>query len=114
MMGIVSPPDGETTEQFVAQRLALSDSRKTTVLDLLGVHLERVFREFKTFLDESCKLADTATLFTQNFLGVSGTDDDLRIVNLYANSKGNFDVLRYGRELHGHRNQSNLPRRVRG
>lgn len=73
-----APADGETAEELVAQALALSDSRETTVLDLLGVELERVFGELETLLDERGELADAATLLTEDLLGVGGTDDDLQ------------------------------------
>ena len=74
---IYAPADGKATKELVAQALALSNGRKTTVLDLLGVELKRVVREFETLLDEGGELADATTLLTQNLLGVSGTDDDL-------------------------------------
>lgn len=73
-----APTDSKTTEELVAQALALSDGRETTVLDLLGVELERVFGELETLLHEGSKLTDAATLLTQNLLSVGGTDDDLR------------------------------------
>lgn len=74
------PPDGETTEELVSKRLALSDGGKTTVLDLLGVELERVLRELETLLDESGELTNAAALFTEDFLGVGGTDNDLSVM----------------------------------
>jgi len=74
---IACTADGETTEQLVSQALALGDSRETTVLNLLGVELERVLGKLETFLDESSELADTAPLLAQDFLGVGCTDDDL-------------------------------------
>ena len=74
---VAGAADGEAAEELVAEGLALRDSGETTVLDLLGVELEGVFGELETLLDERGELTDTATLLTQNFLGVSGTDDDL-------------------------------------
>lgn len=69
--------DGKTTEKLVSERLALGDGVESTVLDLLGVELERVFGELETLLDESSELTNAATLVTKNLLGVSGADDDL-------------------------------------
>lgn len=69
--------DGKTTEELVAERLALGNGVETTVLDLLGVELERVVGELESLLDESSELTDAATLVTENLLGVGGTDDDL-------------------------------------
>ncbi len=69
--------DGKTTEELVAERLALGDGVETTVLHLLGVELERVVGELESLLDESGELTDAATLVTENLLGVGGTDDDL-------------------------------------
>jgi hypothetical protein len=71
------PAHGKTTEELVAERLGLGDGRKTAVLDLLGVELERVLGELETLLDESLELADAATLVAEDLLGVGGTDDDL-------------------------------------
>ena len=71
------PANSETTKKLVAERLALGDGRETTVLDLLGVKLKGVVGELEALLDERSKLADAATLLTQNLLGVGGADDDL-------------------------------------
>ena len=71
------PTNGKSTKKFVPQTFTLSDSRKTTVLDLLSEEFKRIFREFETFLDESSKLANTATFFTEYFLGVGCTNNDL-------------------------------------
>ena len=56
----------------------MSDSRKTTVLDLLSVELEGVLGELETLLHKGSKLTDAATLLTEDLLGVGGTDDDLQ------------------------------------
>ena len=72
-----APADGKTTKELVTEGLALGDSGETTVLNLLSVELEGVFGELETLLNERSKLTDAATLLTQNFLGVGGTDDDL-------------------------------------
>ena len=71
------PADSKTTEELVPQALALSDSRKTTVLDLLRVEFERVFGELETLLHKGSKLTDAAAFLTQNLLGVGSTNDDL-------------------------------------
>ena len=44
-----APADSKTTEKLVAERLALSNRGETTVLNLLGVELERVLRELEAF-----------------------------------------------------------------
>ena len=71
------PANSETTKKLVAERLALGDGRETTVLDLLGVELERVLGELEALLHEGSKLADAATLLTEDLLGVGGADNDL-------------------------------------
>jgi hypothetical protein len=76
----VVPADRETTEELVPERLALRDSRETTVLDLLGVELERVFRELEPLLDERGEFTDAAALFAENLLGVGCTDDNLTVL----------------------------------
>ena len=74
-----APTDSKPTEQLVSQALALSDSRETTVLDLLSVKLKGVVGELETLLHERSKLTDAATLLTEDFLGVGSTDDNLGI-----------------------------------
>lgn len=71
------PANGETTKELVPQRLALGDSRKTTVLDLLGVELQRVLGELEALLYQGGEFTDAASLLAKNLLGVGGTDDDL-------------------------------------
>jgi hypothetical protein len=90
------------------------------VLDLLSEEFKGIFREFETFLDESSKLANTATFFTEYFLGVGCTNDDLKkkcrccLEDEININQGGFKIPQYERGLHGHRNQSNPPQRVRG
>lgn len=71
------PADGKTTEELVAERLALRNSVEATVLNLLGVELNGALREAETLLDERGELADAATLLAENLLRVGGADDDL-------------------------------------
>jgi len=73
---VACPADGKPTKELVPQALALGNSRETTALDLLGVELEGVFGELEPLLDERGELADAATLLTEDFLSVGGTDDD--------------------------------------
>ena len=111
------PANSETTKKLVAERLALGDGRETTVLDLLGVKLKGVVGELEALLDERSKLADAATLLTQDLLGVGSTDDDLRrgrVVYWTIDQCSGGYSLRYERGSHGHRNQSNPPQRAHG
>lgn len=71
------PADSKATKELVTEGFALGDSRKTTVLDLLSVELKGVIGELEALLDERGKLADAATLLTQDLLGVGSTNDDL-------------------------------------
>lgn len=75
---LYTPAHSQTTEELVAQALALGDSGETAVLDLLGVQLKRVLREFETLLDESSEFADATALLAKDLLGVRSTDDNLR------------------------------------
>ena len=86
----ILPADSETVEELVPQTLTLCDGGETTVLNLLGIHLERVFGETETFLDESSKLTDPATLFAQDFLGVSSTNDNLADRDMFRASRKFF------------------------
>ena len=72
-----SPPDGQTSQQLVPQRLGLGNSAQTSVLDLLGVELQRVLGELEPLGDQSGQLSDPPTLLSEDILGVGGTDDNL-------------------------------------
>jgi len=74
---VTSPADRETVEEFIPQTLALGNSRKAAVLDLLSVHLKGVFGEAETLLNESGQFTDPAALFTQDFLSMSCTNNNL-------------------------------------
>jgi hypothetical protein len=78
------PANSETVEELVPQTLTLGNSGETTILNLLSVHLERVFREAETFLNESGKFTDPTALLTQDFLGMSGTDNNLAYYNVFG------------------------------
>jgi len=68
---------GKTSQQLVAQGLALSDSAQTAVLDALGEELDLLLREVEALLHKGGKLADAAALVTKHVLSAGGTDDDL-------------------------------------
>ena len=74
---IAGTADGETVEELVAERLALSDGRETAVLDLGGVEGDRVLGELEALLDEAGELTDATALLAENLLGVGGADDDV-------------------------------------
>lgn len=65
----------EAIEEFVSEGFALSDGRKTTVLDLGGVEGDTVLGEFESLLDQRGEFTDATSLFAQDFLGVCGSDD---------------------------------------
>lgn len=65
----------------------MGNSRKTAVLDLLGVEFERVFGKLETFLDESSEFTDAAAFLSKDFLSMGCTDDNL---------KNNFKILAIG------------------
>jgi hypothetical protein len=85
---IAGSSDSETIEELVAEGLALSDGGKTTVLDLGGVEGDRVLGELESLLNEGGELTDAATLFTKDFLGVGGADDDIG----HSGSDTDFDA----------------------
>lgn len=74
---IAGTTDGQTVEELVAEGLALSDGRETTVLDLGGVQGDGVLGELEALLDERGELADAAALLSEDFLGLGGADDDV-------------------------------------
>ena len=65
---IARSPDSQTIEKLVAQRFALGDGGKTTVLNLGSVKRDRIFGKFKALLDERGKFANATALLSQNFL----------------------------------------------
>jgi len=71
------PADGKATKEFVTKRLALSNSRESTVLNFFGVKLEGVFREFESFLDEGSKFTNATALLTEDILGMGRTNNNL-------------------------------------
>lgn len=75
--GNASPTDGKTTEQLVSQALALGDSRKTALLNLLSVQFKGVFWELESLLDEGSQFTDPASLLAEDFLGMGSPDDNL-------------------------------------
>ena len=112
----ILPADSKTVKKLVPQALTLGNSGKTTVLNLLGVHLERIFGEAETLLNESGKLTDPTTLLPQDFLGVGSTDNDLENRDMFESSGGSstWDSPQYEHGSLGHRNRSIPPRRVHG
>jgi len=72
-----SPTNGKATKKLVPQTLALRNGGETPSLHLLSIEFERVLGEFKSFLNEGSKLANTAALLAKDFLGMCGTNDNL-------------------------------------
>ena len=71
------PADSKTTEELVAEGLALGDGGETTGVDLLGVELNGALGEVETLLDDGGELANAAAPLTENTLGLGGPDDNL-------------------------------------
>ena len=74
---IAGTTNGKTVEELVAEGLALSDGRKTAVLDLGGVQRNRVLGELEPLLDQGGELANAAALLSENLLSVGSTDNDI-------------------------------------
>lgn len=55
----------------------MGDGGETTILDLCGVEGNAVLGELESLLDEGGEFADTASLLSENFLGVGCADDDV-------------------------------------
>lgn len=55
----------------------MGDGGETTVLDLGGVEGDAVLWELESLLDEGGEFANAASLLSEDFLGVSGADDDV-------------------------------------
>ena len=110
------PANSETVEELVPQTLTLGNSGETTILNLLSVHLERVFGEAETLLDESGEFTDPTALLAQDFLGVGSTDDNLVDHDTFRSPRSSWTLHspQYGRGSLGHHNQSIPPRRAHG
>lgn len=71
-----APSHGKSTQKLELERFGLSNSRKTTVVDLFGIELDCIRGEVESLLDDRGQFSDATTLFSQNRLGASGADDD--------------------------------------
>jgi len=74
---VASTTDGELSEEFVTEGLALGHGARSAVLDTLGEELNRVLGELETLLDHGGQFANTGTTLTEDILGAGGTDNDL-------------------------------------
>ena len=59
---IAGTTNSQATKELVPERLALSDGRETTGLDLFSIKLDSILAKLKALLDEGSKLADAAAL----------------------------------------------------
>ena len=60
------PPNSETSEKLVSERLGLSNSAKTSVVDLLSVKLHAVLWKLEPFLHHRGQLSNPPSLLTYN------------------------------------------------
>ena len=74
---ISSSSNWETVQKLVSERLGLSGGRETSVINSLGVELNRLIGETETSLDESSEFSNSATLLTEDTSSSGGSDDDL-------------------------------------
>jgi hypothetical protein len=71
------PPDSQTSQKLVSQRLGLSNGTESSMLDLLGIELQRVLGELESLGNQSGQLPDPPSLLSENILSVGSTNDDL-------------------------------------
>merc|ERR1711882_18020 len=90
---IASTPHGETANELVPQGLGLSNSAKTSSLDLLGIQLNGSLWEVEPLLDDAGQLPDPPALLSQHVLGPSGHDDDLRPGGSHADLNAGVSIL---------------------
>lgn len=69
--------DGETVEELVSEGLGLCGRGETSVVDSLGVELDRLVRETESSLNQSGEFPDSSSLLTEHTSGSGGSDDDL-------------------------------------
>jgi len=74
---VASATDGQTADEFVAERLGLSDGAKTASRNLLGVEFDGAVGIVEPFLNDGSELADALAFVAQHILGASGQDDNL-------------------------------------
>jgi hypothetical protein len=76
---LASPTNSKTTKKLVPQTFTLRNGGKTPGLHLLGIEFKGVLGEFESFLDESSKFTNTATLLAKDFLSMCGPNDNLQV-----------------------------------
>merc|ERR1719164_107448 len=74
---IAGTSDSKSSEELVAQGLALGHGAEATVQHLLGVQLNGSGGEVEPLLHNSGELANATALLAQHVLGTGGTDDNL-------------------------------------
>ncbi|GMR43026.1 hypothetical protein PMAYCL1PPCAC_13221, partial [Pristionchus mayeri] len=95
---IASTTDGKSSDELVAERLALSNCAQTAVRDLLGANLDGSLIESESLLDDRGELLDSASALSEHGLSAGGHDDDLSTSGGTADLKQGVSVL--GQLLH--------------
>ena len=67
---ISSPPNSETSEKLVSERLGLRNSAKLSVVDFLSIKLYAVLWKLEPFLYHLGQLSDPSSLLTDDDLGL--------------------------------------------
>ena len=67
------PPDSESTDELVPQRLCLSDGAESPRGHLLGVQLDGALGEIEALLHHGGQLADAPALLTEHVLRSGGS-----------------------------------------
>jgi hypothetical protein len=73
---IVLPSNSQSSQKFVPQTFALSNSTQTSLLNFFCIKLDSSFTELESLLHESSELTDTTAFVAEDFLCMSGTNDD--------------------------------------
>merc|ERR1712062_960459 len=90
---IAGPPDGQTSDQLVAERLGLSDGAQTTSGHLLSVQLNGTLGEVESLLNDAGQLTDPSALLSQHVLSAGGHDDDLSAGRSHADLHAGVTIL---------------------
>jgi len=91
---IAGATNGETADEFVAERLGLSDGAKTAGRNLLGVELDCAIGIVEPLLDDRSEFANALAFVTQHILSPSRQDDDLRARRSHAHLDATVSVFR--------------------
>ena len=90
---IAGSPNGQSTNQFVAQRFGLCNGTQSSNSDLLRVELNGTRLEPKPLRDDCRQFPNPTALVPKNILSPSGHDDDFCTVRSHTNLQSGIAIF---------------------